>query len=195
MNYVIPKFDHTEIQSFFTYWSDKYSERPMEEFSYSPIIEKDKFSKADLNLLFKWFNQDQFCQLKGKAFERKVVAKIETINALKSSFDQKVFDKHFARLNPEWKLFLLHCISPSDFPILNEHIFKAFHFIKGGKDSSFSEEKMEIFYFERFVPYFQKLDLGENFFQEFNKALWTFGEYLEKNEGFKDIKIHLMDAA
>ena len=83
--------------------------------------------------------------LKKKSLKEKVIEKRDLINSYKSAqdLDLENFNKDFKNLSAVWKIFLLHIIKPSKFPVYDQHIHRAYNFING-ENFNFNFQKCHV---------------------------------------------------
>lgn len=60
---------------------------------------------------------------------------IHELKKMKYKFSWEYFEKYFGPLEQAtiWKIFLLHLMNPSEFPIFDQHVNRFYQFIKTGK--------------------------------------------------------------
>lgn len=160
---------------------------------YKSTVKKPEFSEGDLLLLFEWKNGMALSTKKEKSFLNQVLQKEELIYELKEDFDQDKFEKSFGKMSAVWQIFLRHIIRPSDCPIFDQHVYRAFMFIQNQdeKPLPFTQSaKLKIFH-EQYCPFFlDMLELADDYDHfEIDKALWTFGKMLKEYPGMVKIKI------
>ena len=167
----------TNIVQFIEFWSVFYLYNEDKESVYIDNINKRIFNGEILLSLYEWKNGSMLSQKKRKSFEKKLLAKIEIINALKGKFNLDKFKKEFNNVSLIWKIFLLHIINPVVYPIFDQHVFRAMKYIKFSKieEIPFDEKEKEKFYFNEYINFFDKIKLGLP--QDFNnkkidEALW-----------------------
>ena len=182
----------TNIVQFIEFWSVFYLYNEDKESVYIDNINKRIFNGEILLSLYEWKNGSMLSQKKRKSFEKKLLAKIEIINALKGKFNLDKFKKEFNNVSLIWKIFLLHIINPVVYPIFDQHVFRAMKYIKFSKieEIPFDEKEKEKFYFNEYINFFDKIKLGLP--QDFNnkkidEALWSFGKFLKSS--YKKITI------
>ena len=181
MNLPILKVENSNLVEFISYWSKLYDYRL--EPLYNDRILKQTFDNEDLLQLFTWKNGMNLSANKLKAFETKILSKLDIINDFKLGNETKLekFQGEFYNLSAVWKIFLLHIIQPDRFPIYDQHIHRTFNYIHGFEfqnisASSMSNRSKEEFYFNtylKFVKSLQGVDL-----KILDEAFFAFGQFI-----------------
>ena len=114
--------------TFINFWSKLYTFS--NEAIYTESINKETFTKTDIQNLYKWKNGMKLSVLKQKSLDTKIKAKLSIINVFKKNdgIDLESFKNEFKNLTAVWKIFLLHIIKPDKYPIYDQHIHRAFLF-------------------------------------------------------------------
>ena len=189
MNLPILKLDFTNNleSSFIDFWSEYYNYAKIEHF-YDDTIQLSTFSADDIKMLFEWKNG---MKLNGhvpkEASVNKVLSKLDIVNQLKSKFDITTFNSNFNGMSAIWKLFLLHIIRPCQYPIFDQHVYRAHFFIvnKEIKEIKESNKYKEEYYFKTYMPYYHSLTSLEPDLRKIDKALWSFGKFLKTHYATK----------
>jgi hypothetical protein len=178
-HFQINKYD--DLKSFIDSWSKLYSY--FNEEKYNNTISKKVFELDDIQNLFVWKNGMKLSVLKQKSLEDKILKKLPVINHLKSNtlVDLDLFKAEFKELTAVWKIFLLHIISPNQFPIYDQHIHRTFLFIHGEhyselSNTSINNKEKEVFYFERYLPFIKKSNISD--LKKLDEAFFAFGQFL-----------------
>ena len=172
-------------KEFITFWSSFYN-YPLEEL-YINRISKNQFSSNDLTKLFEWKNGSRLSAKKQKTFQ-KIINKLDVINDLKKEFSLNIFQDKFKFIKGIiWKIYLLHLIAPSEYPIFDQHVCRALYFItKNQKKEIPSQNRVkEKLYFDEYVTFFNKLSEGGVSRKKLDEALWAFGKFLKTSYGKK----------
>lgn len=177
-------FGDVEPLAFVEFWSKFYA-YPQEQL-YSERIEKNELNADDIERLFKWKNGRNLSQKKEASLQGNVIEKLEVINRLKSNFDIDTFKREFQQVSAIWKIFLLHAIAPQKYPIFDQHVYRAYYFLRYNtlKEIPSYNPKKEKIYFEEYVPFFDSLS-NENGLprKKLDEALWLFGRFLKTEYG------------
>ena len=170
-----------DLNSFVEFWSKLYSYS--NELLYSNVIAKNVFEEDDIQHLFIWKNGMKLSDLKQKSLEQNIIKKLPLINFLKSNetIDLELFKSEFKELSTVWKIFLLHIIKPSKYPIYDQHIHRAFLFIHNEdyselSNTSINNNEKEIFYFDRYLPFIEASNAKD--LKKLDEAFFSFGQFL-----------------
>jgi hypothetical protein len=175
----------SDFRSFVNFWSTLYS-YPQQD-RYNQAISKNQFKTEDIHNLFIWKNGMELSTLKNKSLETKILSKLQLINLLKRTNDWGIsdFNEHFSDLKTfVWKIFLLHIIQPSKYPIYDQHIHRAYNFINGVEyknvsANTLSEKQKEDFYFNTYLKFIEGLEMN---IKTVDEALFAFGRFIKTNE-------------
>ncbi|WP_435415088.1 hypothetical protein [Polaribacter aestuariivivens] len=167
--------------TFINFWSKLYTFS--NEAIYTESINKETFTKTDIQNLYKWKNGMKLSVLKQKSLDTKIKAKLSIINVFKKNdgIDLESFKNEFKNLTAVWKIFLLHIIKPDKYPIYDQHIHRAFLFILNEdwsniSNTSISNKAKEQFYFERYVPFIEAQNIKD--LKKLDEAFFAFGQFL-----------------
>lgn len=171
----------SSLITFITNWSKLYSFS--KEAIYRASISKKKLTKTDIQNLYEWKNGMNLSVQKQKSLDNKIITKLTVINKLKNSevLDIEVFKKEFKNLSAVWKIFLLHIIKPTKYPIYDQHIHRTFLFIhkedwSNISNTSINNKAKEQFYFERYLPFIELQNIKD--IKQLDKAFFAFGQFL-----------------
>ncbi len=168
-------------EEFINYWSRFYSYEL--EHLYDERITKKVYTKQDVEEFYIWKNGGNLSKKKKDALEQHILKNIETINRLKKDLSLATFEKEFKSVSAIWKIFLLHIIAPDDYPIFDQHVGRAFHYLTSSQITQMplSNTEKERLYFEQYVPFFNKLSNRSVSRKKLDEALWAFGKFLKTN--------------
>tara|TARA_R100000306_G_C4381213_1_gene144578 strand:+ start:9238 stop:9816 length:579 start_codon:yes stop_codon:yes gene_type:complete len=169
------------IVLFIDKWSKLYSFS--NEAIYKASISKKTLTKTDIQNLYEWKNGMRLSVQKQKSLDTKIITKLTVINKLKNSdvLDIEIFKKKFKTLSAVWKIFLLHIIKPTKYPIYDQHIHRTFLFIhkedwSNISNTSISNKAKEQFYFERYLPFIESQNVKD--IKQLDEAFFAFGQFL-----------------
>ncbi|MEM0519651.1 hypothetical protein VZD85_14910 [Aequorivita sp. MCCC 1A16923] len=182
MNLVIlNNTDIVDLNDFINFWSKLYSFS--NEAIYKASISKKPLTKNDIQNLYEWKNGMRLSVQKQKSLDTKINSKLTVINKLKNSdvLDIEVFKKEFKNLSAVWKIFLLHIIKPTKYPIYDQHIHRTFLFIhkedwSNISNTSINNKAKEQFYFERYLPFIKSQNIKD--IKKLDEAFFAFGQFL-----------------
>jgi hypothetical protein len=171
----------SDIHEFIEFWSQLY--HYPSEIDYDSLIQKEELSEDELKELFKWKNGMNLSGAKEKSFNEKIRVEWDWIKANRnaSNLDLEVFKDKFKPVSTVWKIFLLHVINPKKYPIYDQHIHRAYNFMKGEDFSKISSNyptnfRKEEFYFETYLPFVESLKVKD--LKTMDDAFFAFGQFL-----------------
>ena len=196
MNLVILKNQkENNLNTFIESWSKLYSYA--NEAVYKKAIIKRELSNADLQDLYKWKNGMRLSVKKQKSLETKIISKLSLINTFRDSnmIEVEEFRKEFKDLTTVWKIFLLHIIKPSKYPIYDQHIHRTFLFIHNEdwsniSNTSINNKAKEAFYFNRYLPFIEEQQIKD--LKQLDEAFFAFGQFL-KTGSYSNLVTNLID--
>ncbi len=174
--------DLADLNTFIDNWSKSFMYLNMT--SYTDLIYKQELSIENIEELFTWKNGMRLSGKKDTSLKEKILSKHKIINQLKYDWDENFFDTTFSDLSAIWKIFLMHIIQPYEYPIFDQHVFRAFMYItKQVKDSSLpysNSEKIKIYHKDYKPFYLNCKDIMDSNFtsKQLDSSLWTFGKFL-----------------
>ena len=158
-----------DLNQFIEHWSSKYLYP--NEHKYDNNVGK-KLTERSRSELFEWKN--------GSVIAAK---KIESINKnYPLSFDG---DQEGRYLNYKkgggaiWNIFYIHCLNPSQWPIFDQHTFRAMKYMKTGQISEIgttNKQKYES-YKKEYIPFIR--GFGDIDHRKLDKSLFAFGQFLK----------------
>lgn len=167
------------LTDFIAYWSQLYAYGQAEKYA---KIHKNILSTEDLTALYEWKNGMKLSEAKAKSLTSKIIQRINIINDLKAAkkINMNDFLSEFKHVSAVWKLFLLHIIQPDEYPIYDQHIHRAYSFIKKqsteGIKSTISDAKKLKFYFEEYLPFVK--ETGFKDLKKMDEAFFAFGQFI-----------------
>lgn len=180
---------HGNANSFVKCWSSLYNYSDYEK--YRSIVTKTFFSEGDLRTLFEWKNGMNLSSKKESSFINKILQHKDLINQLKQEFDKDKFQKSFGGISAIWQTFLLHILQPDTCPIFDQHVYRAFQYIKyrHSKELPVTRNAKLKIYSDEYKPFFSEMKKLANKHDHFeiDKALWTFGKLVKDYPGFLNI--------
>ena len=176
---ILTKTQSGSLQDFISFWSKLYA--------YDNAVLYDKIhhkvlSEKDIKDLYQWKNGMKLSQAKEKSLNTKIIKKIDIINSLRATteIDLDYFLKEFKEVSVVWKVFLLHIISPSMYPIYDQHIHRAYRFMNNEASDSIKASMNESvklkFYFEEYYPFVRESKITD--LKKMDEAFFAFGQFI-----------------
>lgn len=180
--FIIQKQKCGSITEFISHWRNLYSY--FDDKRYKENIDKTEFTIKNLEELFHWKNG---MTLKGsggkeKSLNEKILKRIHIINHYKkqSDIDLNRFNDEFSDLSAVWRIFLLHTIKPSVYPIYDQHIHRTYNFLHNldwqSVNNTIPNKTKLDFYYNTYIPYVQ--NLGVTNLKAMDEAFFAFGQFL-----------------
>lgn len=178
------KYKKTDTyDEFIEFWSDYYIYLVNDKL-YSDRINNTRFTQSDIQALFEWKNGMKVNEHPTKQISiDKVKSRIKVVNRLKTDFDLTLFENTFCDIGAIWQIFLLHVIQPTQFPIFDQHVYRAHIFLTQQKLEEISnnqKQKLE-YYHNSYIPYFDGIKTNITDLRKIDAALWAFGKFLKTN--------------
>ena len=176
---ILTKTQSGSLQEFISFWSKLYAYD--NAVLYNKIHHK-VLSEKDIKDLYQWKNGMKLSQTKEKSLNIKILKKINIINSLRvtTEFDLDYFLKEFKEVSVVWKVFLLHIISPTMYPIYDQHIHRAYRFMNNeasdGIKASMNESVKLKFYFEEYFPFVKESKIQD--LKKMDEAFFAFGQFI-----------------
>ena len=187
---ILTKTQSGSLQEFISFWSRLYAYD--NAVLYNKIHHK-VLSEKDIKDLYQWKNGMKLSQAKEKSLNTKIIKKLNIINRLRATteIDLDYFLKEFKEVSVVWKVFLLHIISPSVYPIYDQHIHRAYRFMNNepsdGIKASMNESVKLKFYFEEYFPFVKESKIQD--LKKMDEAFFAFGQFI--NIGNQKIFVNL----
>jgi hypothetical protein len=191
MKYIALSFKTTNASEFVSTWAAAYKrqEKPNSRVKYNSYISARPCTIESITKLLQWKNSDRFENFSAnkKKLVQEILEKIHVINQLESNWDKNLFRTEFKpdKNGPIWKLFILHVIQPEIFPIFDQHVYRAQHFLQSGKIIELSATHQSRFdlFMNEYLPVFNAIKTESNAsLKEVHEAMWAFGLFLKKNK-------------
>ena len=177
-----------DLPAFIEHWAQIYEEKNKKvEHLYKENMGKELTVEDRLKkrrALFKWKNGGRLSAKKLKSVRKHYPYKLPATNDLESIY---LSSNNFG--GKIWNIFYLHIISPEDYPIFDQHVYRAWCFIKSkkprelekyGRNDTFSEyNEYKKFYKEILMA------VGDDDERKIDKALLSFGQFLKKVQPYQ----------
>ena len=87
---------------------------------------------------------------------------------------------------PVISLFIVHIAQPFKYPIIDQHVVRAYKYLSA-EDKSHVRPEEYIKLYKNYIDFFNELSTKSKLsFRNIDKALWAFGKFL-KDKGFKNL--------
>ncbi len=173
-------YDPTETTKtrFVEFWSARY--KGYDEDFYQKNIGK-QLTKQRILDWYEWKNGMPLAPLKLTSVITNFVSRRNELDEVSPGVTAEEFLRRFASGGVVWRIFWLHIWQPRNFPIYDQHVYRAMRFIQGGEKKEISKKDSEKIhsYVDEYLPFYARFD-GFNH-REVDKALWSFGEFLGQN--------------
>ena len=170
-------------RAFIEHWYEVYKVTTRINTFYDEVIGQDRFSKRDIRQLFDWKNGIPINGHRQKtASVEAVLDKLKLVNQLKQTWDEALFKEHFGTMSAIWQIFLLNLIAPRQYPIFDQHVYRAYRFITGRvivKKIPGSRRLQLEFYRGTDITFFNAIRPPRMLVRRVDNALWTFGRFLK----------------
>ena len=187
---VLTKTQSGSLEEFISFWSRLYA---YDNAALYNKIHHKVLSEKDIKDLYQWKNGMKLSEAKEQSLNTKIIKKIKIINSLRAitEIDLGYFLKEFKEVSVVWKVFLLHIISPSIYPIYDQHIHRAHRFMNNeasdGIKASMNESVKLKFYFEEYFPFVKESKIKD--LKKMDEAFFAFGQFI--NIGNQKIFVNL----
>lgn len=169
-------------EQFINFWKQFYYDPHHEdEKYYYPYI--NNLSKEDfLDKLWRWKMQVPY--FNNRSNQRKLElmkqnkAEIRSFRKSETTFNKLYsFSRKFFRSGVVYSVFLIHICKPEEYPIFDQHVYRAFHFIKNRKIVKEPRSFQNYLDYRDFIlRIHRKHSLN---LRDIDKALMAFGKFLE----------------
>lgn len=191
-SYPILGLKPASLNEFVSFWSSIYG-APSVELLYNDCIHKKQFSEDDVVQLYVWKNGTVLSGPKKESLEKNILFKISVINELKKNYNEETFQANFKDVSTIWKIFLKHIISPEQFPIFDQHVFRSCWYLTTGEikeiedvltdaiPNSLKEWAKEDIYTTKYLPFIRQFSEGDVPLKKIDEALMAFGRFLKND--------------
>jgi hypothetical protein len=169
---------------FVSFWARFYEESKYPDSIYKANLNEGKqLNQANIKPLLEWKNGRPLSKKK-QEIAVKVINNLPRFNQFRllTEVTQMEFEKFWMRLSKivktglVWRVFLLHMARPEDYPIVDQHVLRAYHYLTRGK---IAEPEQTLQAYESYRTFFGELveKSGEEH-RHVDKALMCFGQFL-----------------
>ncbi len=179
--YISIKFQRQSVSEFVEFWSS-FIELGKSDNFYSSRINKQSFNRNDIDKFYTWKNGMKINTHKQKSACIKFIQNnLASVNRLKIKFDIIVFNSTFKNISAIWQIFLLHLIKPDNYPIFDQHVYRAHYFLLHHEIKEVPQSKKEIlqYYHNIYLPFFLRLSKEVSSKRKIDQALVGLGQFLK----------------
>lgn len=181
-NFPVIGIHQGNLEEFVTCWSRLYDyDQLYQEAFYNKHIYNNPLTKDDITELFIWKNGMPLSVLKGESLNKKILPKLDLINQYRNeSVDFETIQTTFNNLSAIWLIFVAHIISPRKYPIFDQHVYRAFIFLRDKVITRISEnDKIKLrIYQDEYLPFFNRYLVHIDNHKKLDEAMWSFGRFL-----------------
>ena len=180
---------NTTLQSFIDFWSSYYN-YPLEKETkhYTIPISEQGLTEGSLRLLYEWKNGSILSKLKDKAFNEKIIRRLNELNNLKSCGIKTIDEVHETcpNLSAIWLIFLTHIIDKESFPIFDMHVYRAFNYLRTGIVLEIPDNnEIKLNLYKDYLKYYNQLRSQIKHYKKWDEAMWAFGKFLSRYQPIK----------
>lgn len=189
MKYYIIKQEN-DPATFVKFWASKYR-YDAGEYKYEEI-DKRPLKPDSIRRLFAW----KAMRIKRKAimagrhsFVEAVIENFDDFCSLPLNTSENannfLTDNLKAQSGMIWKIFTLHIMYPNRFPIFDQNVYRAMHYLQTGtiKEIPSKNTDKQSSYINEYMPFYKELEEHEDCRgRKLDKALFVFGQYLKLTE-------------
>jgi hypothetical protein len=167
---------NSDKKEFIEYWSNLYASYDDNEY-YKNM--KKPLTKEKIDKLFMWKNGRNISNLKMISIKlnyHPLIEKYKSNNAV--SQKDLINAKNGGAI---WNIFMFHILDSEQFPIFDQHVYRAMNYIIEGniKELALKREDIIKTYLEEYLPFFNTFMGIEK--RKIDKALWEYGKFLKEN--------------
>jgi hypothetical protein len=163
------QIETSSVEEFVSHWSQRYRIRGEE--NYTKNIGKPLTILSRLEL-FEWKNGSKIAAHKLCSIERNYPLRYS------GNLEERYLNNRKSG-GAIWNIFYLHCLKPDDWPIFDQHTYRAMKFLLTGSIQEIGtndKRKYEI-YLQEYLPFLN--NFGKHDARKTDRALFAFGQYLK----------------
>lgn len=173
------------LEEFVSFWAKLYNEGRYPDSIYENNLRKDGLlQENNIIPLLEWKNGRPLPNTK-KKIALKIKQNLEKFNLFRSlkEVGKEDFERFWdfisgiVKTGLVWRVYLLHIARPDDYPIVDQHVLRAYHFLT---HCEITEPKQTLETYNSYREFFFKIaNESSKEFREVDKALMSFGQYLK----------------
>lgn len=181
--FIVPRYSENP-KIFIEYWSSFYAYE-LEPY-YTKNIKKPFKDFDSFHQLYVWKNGMNLSEKKLPSVKR-LYKKSINYKKYNKKFSELVFEKEFelskSKNSSIWMMFLMHLFRPSDYPLFDQHVYRAFYFLNDSiiKEIPPANKKKYSFFKDIYIPWFRSLKSQTGLSgKTLDEGLFTLGKYLSQ---------------
>ena len=185
MNFFKLNFQTCSITDFISFWNKCYNEGRYSDKDYEKNLNREGLlTPENVQYLLEWKNANRLPRKK-QAIADGIKSKITKVNEFRqmSEVSDDEFEKFWSFISTivksgiVWKVFLLHISRPSDYPIVDQNVLRAWRFLV---ENNVEETKKTLANYRKYRVFFFELatQSGKDL-REVDRALMAFGQFLK----------------
>jgi len=192
MKFITPSVKLCSLKEFISYWGQFYNENKYPDNIYKKNLMKEgEIQENNIVPLLEWKNGKRLSKRK-KSIASNIIKNLQRFNQFRSKKEIKEEDfkkfwdfiSNIVKTGLVWRVFLLHIARPHDYPIVDQHVLRAYYFITHDKMIEPKRSLETYFSYRNF--FFKIVKNSSRDCREVDKALMAFGQFLKK---YKSLKI------
>ncbi|MHA1360239.1 MAG: hypothetical protein ACTSRC_19125 [Candidatus Helarchaeota archaeon] len=187
MKFIKLSVNPCSLKEFISSWAQLYNERKYSENIYEEkLIREGILQENNIRALLEWKNGRPLSGKK-KPIESKAIQNLEKFNQFRAlaTVTKDDFNQFWSLLSKVVKtktkivikVFLLHIARPIDYPMVDQHVLRAYYFLTHGEVTE-PEETLETYLLYKEFFFNIARDSGKGF-RDVDKALMAFGQFLK----------------
>jgi len=173
------------LKEFISYWARCYNEGKYPETVYEENLNRGgKLQGDNIRALLEWKNGKPLSEDKNQIVSMIIqnLNKFNEFRALTVVTDED-FNQFWSLISTivksklVWRVFLLHIARPTDYPMVDQHVLRAYYFLTQ-RSGTKSEETLKTYLSYKEFFFNLAKESGKEF-RELDKALMAFGQFLK----------------
>lgn len=191
-------FQMCSATDFISFWNKCYNEGRYSDEDYEKNLNReDLLTPENVQYLLEWKNANRLPRKKQAIADRtkNEITKVNEFRRLSEVSEDK-FEKFWSFLSTivksgiVWKVFLLHISRPSDYPMVDQHVLRAWSFLTKNK---VEDPKKTLENYRKYrIFFFALADQCGKDLRSVDRALMAFGQFLKSQFFQRRVRNHLM---
>lgn len=185
MKFIKLSVNPCSLKEFISYWTRCYNEGKYPNTVYEENLnKKGMLQENNIIPLLEWKNGNPLSEYK-KQIASTTIKNLKKFNQFRvlAAVTDEDFNQFWSFISTVvksglvWRVFLLHIARPTDYPIVDQHVLRAYYFLTHGKVTK-PEETLETYLLYKEFFFNIAKESGKEF-RELDKALMAFGQFLK----------------